>query len=132
MLKVYEKQICLIIAFVMFFAGMCLDIPEADASFCCTNNEEASAYVFEEESSVLTEASVCTLSMIYNGTASLCRGLSNSLLRGHGGTVILLSIVGFFLQYLFYYQSEECKEDGQLLLCRSVAVKYIHQKDGEK
>lgn len=132
MLKKFEKQICFIIVFVMFFGGMCLEVIETDSSFLCANDLYAESNAIEAESYVLEEASIFTLDMIHNGTSAICRGLGNSMMRWQGSAVLLFCIVGMFLQYLFYYQSCECKEDGQLLLCRSVAVKYIHQKDGEK
>ena len=132
MLKKFEKQICFIIAFGMFFAGMCLEVVETDSSFLCAKNTYAESSVLEAEDYLLEEMSAFTLDMMYNGTSAICRGLGQSMIRWRGSGILLFCIVGMFLQYLFYYQSTECKEDGQLLLCRSVAVKYIHQKDGEK
>ena len=132
MLKMFEKQICIIIVIAMFFVGMCLEIAETDSSFLCAKNTYVELNAMEEENDVIDSTTVCTLDMIHNGTSSICRGLGNPVMRWQGSAVVLFCIVGMFLQYLFYYQSCECKEDGQLLLCRSVAVKYIHQQDGEK
>lgn len=130
MIKKFEKHICLIVVIAMFFIGMCLENAETDSSFLCTRNIESDA--IEAENYVMDTTTVCTLDMIHNGTSSICRVLGSPMMRWQGSAILLFCIVGMFLQYLFYYQSCECKEDGQLLLCRSVAVKYIHQKDGEK
>ena len=132
MLKKYEKQICLIIVIAMFFAGRCFEMLETDSSFLCAKNAYVSSDAIEADSYVVESTAICPLNMIYNGTTTICRNLGNSVMRWQGSAVLLFCIVGMFSQYLFYYQSCECKEDGQLLLCRSVAVKYIHQKDGEK
>ena len=132
MLKKYEKLICLIIVIGMFFTGMCLEMVQTDSSFLCAKNMDAEASLIEADSLLMDEESVFTLDMIHNSTSAICRGMSNASIKWQGSAVLLFSIVGMFLQYLCYYQSCECKEDGQLLLCRSVAVKYIHQKDGEK
>lgn len=132
MLKKYEKLICLIIVIGMFFTGMCLEMVQADSSFLCAKNIDAADEFIEAESLVMEDMAVFTLNMIHNSTATICRGLEHSSLRWYGSAAVLFSIVGMFLHYLFYYQSCECKEDGQLLLNRSIAVKYIHQKDGGK
>ena len=132
MLKKYEKPICLIIVIAMFFVGMCLEMAKTDSSFLCANTINMESNAIEAENYVMDKTTECTLNMIHNGTSVVCRGLGNSMMRWQGSAIMLFCIVGMFLQYLFYYQSSECKEDGQLLLCRSVAVKYIHQKDGEK
>ena len=132
MLKKQEKLICIIIVIGMFFSGMCLEFTQIDSSFLCAKDMDAEGSLLEEDSLLVSGASIFTLDMMRNSTSLICRELGNSSARHHGGIVLLFSVVGAFSQYLFFYQSCECKEDGQLLLCRSVAVKYIHQKDGEK
>ena len=124
MQKRYEKQICFIMVIVMFFVGMCLEMAETDSSFLYANLVNAEADAIEAENYVMDQETVFALDMMHNRILTICRGLGN--------TILFFSIVGISLQYLFYYQSSEIKEDGQLFLCRSVAVRYIHQKDGEK
>ena len=116
----------------MFFTGMCLEMVQTDSSFLCAKKMNAETGVLEADSLVMDEVSVFTLDMIHNSTSMIFRGMGNTMIKWQGSAVLLFSIVGTFLQYLFYYQSCECKEDGQLLLNRSIAVKYIHQKDGGK
>ncbi len=128
-----EKRICFALAIIMFFVGMCLEITEIDSSFLYANTMVAHPEVIEVEDYVMDETAGCTLNMISNNTVSICRSLNNSMTRLQGaGVLMLFCFVGMALQYLFIYQSAECKEDAQLLLCRFVAVRYIHQQDGEK
>lgn len=129
MLKTKERIICYMVAVIMFFMGMCLETTKADSSFSCATN--ATATTLSSVDYISADVDNCTLDMLNKPTLSIRGNMSSSISRWQG-RMVLFFVVGLGLQYLFYYQSEECKEDGQLLLCRSVAVNYIHQKDGEK
>ena len=131
MMKTKERFICCAVAAIMFFIGMCLDTTKIDSSFSYMMLD-ASAETINSVDYLTDDVDACTLDMLAKGTMSIRGNVFGSMNKWQNRAVLLLLVVGSALQYLFYYQSEECKEDGQLLLCRSVAVNYIHQKDGEK
>lgn len=130
MLKKFEKQICMIIAVTMFFTGMCLEM--ADSSFDVANRDAVADSAIVAENYVLDVSVPCTMDMIRSRISGICKIFENSVTSRQQNVTVVFCIVGMFLQYLFYYQSCESKEDAQLFLCRFVAVRYIHQKDGEK
>ena len=131
MLKMKEKIICCILAGIMFFMGMCLDTVEADSSFSCSTKGISDATISSVDY-IVDDVETCTPDMLNKSTISIRGNAANAVNKWQSRAVLLFFIAGISLQYLFYYQSSECKEDGQLLLCRSVAINYIHQKDGEK
>lgn len=131
MFKINERIICCMLTAIMFFVGMCLEICETDSSFSYKDSMHLEEIV-SCENYVVEDVEACTLDMLNQGFVSARSITVNSMSRWQSKAILLFLIVGEFLQYLFYYQSEECKEDGQLLLCRTVAVKYIHQMDGQK
>ena len=132
MMKMRERIICCGIAIIMFFLGMCLDTIETHSSFlCATIGHEHAAF-----SSVdyLTEgADSCTSEMIGKGN-------SLSTIRGDFGrtsirwdkTIVLSIVVGAILQYLLYLRSTIAGDCFEILHSDTVAVHYIHCKDGEK
>ena len=131
MLKVNEKIICCILAIIMFLTGMCLDNIEIGSSFLCQNLTRQDT-TLRSVDYILDDIGSCTLDMLNKGTISIRGTVSNSVNKWKDKSVLYALVVRTDLQELFYYQSSECKEDAQLLLCRSVAVNYIHRKDGEK
>ena len=131
MLKVNEKIICCILAIIMFLTGMCLDNIEIDSSFLCPNSTRQDTTLHSVDY-ILDDIGSCTLDMLNKGTISIRGTVSNSVNKWKDKSVLYALVVRTDLQELFYYQSSECNEDAQLLLCRSVAVNYIHRKDGEK
>lgn len=130
MLKTKERFICCLWAAIMCFVGMCLDTTETDSSFSCTTR--VSSAMMCSVDYIEDDVDTCTLDMLNKSVISIRGNIANALNKWQNRAVLLFFIAGVALQYLFFYQSAECKEDGQLLLCRSVAINYIHQKDGEK
>ena len=131
MLKTNEKIICCFLAIIMFFMGMCLETTKADSSFSCAAISLSDATISSVDY-ITDDVETCTLDMLNKSTVSVRGNMANAMNKWQSRAVLIFFIAGISLQYLFYYQSAECKEDGQLLLCRSVAINYIHQKDGEK
>ena len=124
-----EKIICCVLAMILFFLGISVEVKNADASFLHSENAAYSTRATISSTNHMEEETVCTLNMLINGSEVLRSNMSNSMVRGSYQTCLSFFIVGAFLQYLFYYQSAESKEDGQLFLCRTVVVDYIHLKD---
>lgn len=125
-----EKIICCIMAVILFFSGMCVDNSTADSSFLHASKETSSS--IRSASYIADEIASCTTDMLGKGSSTIRLTMGNQVSKGQSRTILIFSIVGAILQYLLYYQSSECREDGRLLLCRSVAVDYIHLKDGGK
>lgn len=135
-MKRNERVILCLIACILFFVGMCLDMAMTDSSLLHANDIATATislvdYIEESEE-------VCTVGMLRKETGSI-RSITDSSFRWQSKAVLLLLVVGMFLQALLgrlirarSYQRAECKEDGQLLLCRYVSISYIHQQDGEK
>ncbi len=124
-----EKIICCLIAIVLFFLGMSVDVNNADDSFLYSKNELKSAETTIRSVNHMEEETVCTLNMIANRNDVFRSNIASFMVKGQYRAILSFLIVGSFLQYLFYYQSAESKEDGQLFLCRTVVVDYIHLKD---
>lgn len=124
------KLICCILALVLCFLGFGVTMSITESSFLCAQKSG----IFTEtticsDEDIIEEICVCTVSMLYQGMESIRGNVVGTITRWQNRQFLLLFVVGWFLQYLFYYQSEECKEDGQLFLCRSAIVDYIHLKD---
>lgn len=137
MIQAKEKLICCIIAVILFFSGMCLEVIETDSFFAYGMNEtDATIYSADYIEDTLA---ICTVDMLRGGASVIRGSMSESDARWQSKVLLMSLFGGLFLQYLLgrlmqagAYQSEEFKEDGQLFLCWGVAVNYIHQKDGEK
>lgn len=125
-----EKKVCCIMAVILLLSGMCVENFNADSSFLRVSEETSST--MRSASYVADEIASCTTDMLGKGNISIRTNVSNQVNRVQSRMILLFLYVGAILQYLLYYQSSEHRENGQLSLCRSMAVDYIHQKDGEK
>ena len=105
MLKTNEKIICCIIAAILLFAGMCLELSEADSSFLCTSLKQADA-AFHSVDYLAQNTDSCTSEMIgKNNSMTALRGdLGRNGIRWDR-SVMLLAIVGAILQFLLYLRS---------------------------
>lgn len=130
MVKDKERLICCLIAVILFFMGMCIEKSITDSSFLCASNEVSST--IRSASYVADEVESCTTDMLGKGTSALRLSVGNHANRGQSKAVFIFFVVGVILQYLLYYQRAEGRDENQLVVCRSVAVDYIHQKDGGK
>lgn len=124
-----ERFICCLLAIVLLFLGISVEIRNVDASFLRAKNEIGTTETIICSADHVEEETVCTLNMLTNGNDILRGNVTSSMVRGQYRAILSFLIVGSFLQYLFYYQTAESKEDGQLFLCRTVVVDYIHLKD---
>jgi len=129
-LEMKEKIICCVIATILIFIGMYVETPAIDSSF--SNASKSTNASISSVNHIAEDVESCTVDMLRRSTSVLRGYMENSGSRWNDRANLIFLVVGLFLQYLLYYQSMECKEDGQLLLCRSVAINYIHHKDGEK
>ncbi len=128
-MKKNGKMIMCLVASILFFFGMCLEFVQIDSSFLYVNATDATVIRMVDHTIDGQEA--CILGMIKKESSTNRHNTYNHV-RWQPREVLLFLIIGVFQQYLFTYQSAECKEDGQLLLCRYVPIGYIHQQDGEK
>lgn len=125
-----EKTICFVLAAILLFLGMSVEISTTNTSFSrVTNMENTTESMIRSAGSVVDGETVCTLNMLTNGSDFLRANMSSTITKGQYRAILSFLTVGSFLQYLFYYQTAESKEDGQLFLCRTVVVDYIHLKD---
>lgn len=124
-LEMKERIICCIIAAILFFLGIGMEPSVSNSSILRANESETIRSVEH----IVNEAEVCPPSMLTNGATSIQRSLSIVGSRWQDRTLPIILFVGVCLQYLLCYQSEQCREDGQLFLCRSMVVDYIHLKD---
>lgn len=132
MLKINEKLIYCILAAIMLFIGICQDTTETDSLFLCANLEYANVAISSVD--YLGEnTEPCTSEMIgkNNSMTSLRGELGRSVVRWDRN-VMLFAIVGAILQYLLYLRSTSKGEYYEILHSGTVAVDYIHHKDGEK
>lgn len=124
------KLICCILASILWFLGFGVVLSTTESSFLFADNISSSTEnTIRSDEQVVGETRVCTLSMLHQNMEILRGNTIDSMTRWKNREFLLFLVVGWFLQYLFYYQSEESKEDGQLFLCRSAIVDYIHLKD---
>lgn len=127
--KVSGKIICCLIAVIVLFLGIGAEVSATDSSFSRAINETSTTnQTLRSTEGILDEAPICTLSMLQDGMRGIHGNMTSVMNRWQDRTIVLFLVVGSFLQFLFY-QSTESKEDGQLFLCRSVIVDYIHLKD---
>lgn len=123
------KGLCCFLAVILLFLGMSVEVKNTNSSFLCSKTVIGGSRVTISMTDYMEEEPLCTLNMLTNGSEIFRSNISNSMVRGSHRARLLFFIVGSFLQYLFFYQSAESKEDGQLFLCRTVVVDYIHLKD---
>ena len=119
------RYISFAIAIILLVLGIRLAMPETDSSFLCTKNT-FDVTTFQADN-LIKETPMCTVTMLNDGM-SMMRNVSTTITRWRDKAKVIFLLLGVFLQYRFY-QSTECKEDGQLFLCRTVVVDYIHLKD---
>lgn len=128
--KKWEKNICCILATILIFLGMSGEGTIADSFFSCAfniaGNTETSIYA---EDTGITVPAVCTISMLKSGSQTIRSAAGGYTYRWQNKLYFSVFCAAAYLLYRFMYQSAESKEDGQLFLCRSVIVDYIHQKD---
>ena len=129
-IKRRKRYICLVMVFILFFLGMGIDVSNTDSSFSYNSSyiNAQETYPQETEVSVFSPA-ICTLNMIRGGSQSLYNVSNSAIIRYHNKVYFSAFFLIAYLLYRSIYQSSECKEDGQLFLCRSVIIDYIHQKD---
>lgn len=130
MVKEKERIICCVIAVILFFMGMCVETSTIESSFSDASN--ATTSTIRSASFIADEEESCTTDMLGKGTSTLRLNVGNYAGKGQSKAVFIFLIVGAILQYLLYYQRAEGRDENQFVLCRSVAVDYIHQKDGGK
>lgn len=130
MVKEKQRIICFITAIILFFMGMYVESSTINSSFLHASNEAAST--IRSASYIAEEVESCTTDMLGKGTSSLRINVGTHTNRGQSKAIFIFFIVGAILQDLLYYQGTEGRDEKQLVLRRSVAVDYIHQKDGGK
>lgn len=132
MLKMNERFICCMLAAILLFMGMCLDTTETDSSFLYANAERTGEALSSVEY-IFESADSCTAEMIgKKGSMSSIRGeLSRNIMRWDR-SILLSIIVGAILQYLLYFYSTVGGRYREILRSSTVAINYIHHKDGEK
>ncbi len=146
------RIVCYIFAVILFFLGIGVEITTTNSSFLCSLNVASTTDMTSTVSAISTgvtsnamlysnnqvieEVPVCTLGMLASRTEALRGNMSISVLRKQSRGAFFILIAGIFLQYLLgrliqegSYQGTESREDGQLFLCRTVVVDYIHRKD---
>ena len=121
-----NKFICYVLAIIVLFVGIG---NTTNSSFLHAENTEcgvlASICAVEE----VEDAPICTLSMLHGRSFFQKLGAPDSMMRWQNRINHIFPIMQCFLQDLFCYQKAESKEDGQLFLCRSAIIDYIHLKD---
>lgn len=147
--KKVGRIICCIFAVILSLLGIGVELTTTNTSNLCTLNSIVSERVMMDAelgtpteariysvNQIVQESPVCTPRMLENRVELFRRNTGNSVHRGQCREAFLVLIVGMFLQYLLgrltqtdSYQIAESKEDGQLFLCRTAVVNYIHSKD---
>ncbi len=132
MLTTKDRIICCVMAVIMLWVGMCLDCFETDACFSRAANEygqctiESVAYFIDGDNS-------CTAEMMGKShSLSFIRGTLGRTTMRWDRTILLSVLVGATLQYLLYLRGTVVGEYFEILHSDTVAVNYIHCKDGEK
>lgn len=131
MLKMNERLLCCVVAVILFFIGMCLETAETDSSFLYAKTMNVESAISSVDYLVESTDS-CTTEMIgKNNTISLRGEMGRNAIRWDR-SILLSIIVGAILQYLLYLNSAVRGEKYAILHSETVAVNYIHHKDGEK
>lgn len=124
------KIICCVIALILSLIGICPENYEEDFSFLSLS-ENTSAVVYSVDY-IEDDMESCTIDMIRTNRSAIIENITKIMKRWQDRMILFFMTAAAIPLYLFYYQSTECREDSQLLLCRSVVVHYIHHKDGKK
>lgn len=125
-----ENMICCIMTVILLFSGMYVETSTIDSSFLRASNEAYSS--IRSASYITDEVEPCTTDMLGKGNSVIRLNVNSQITKGQSRVVLIFFVVGLILQYLLYYQSAEKKVEDDILLSHSVAVNYIHLKDGEK
>ena len=129
---VYRRTICCLVAVIMLFLGISAEASAIDSSFLRASNvKSATSASINAIDNIAQSEPACTIAMLQNGLNALRACVNGGFGRGQIRMASMFLMVANFLQFLVY-QETEGKEDGQLFLCRSVVVDYIHQKDNGK
>ncbi len=130
MSDVQKRILCCLTALIILFAGLPLEMEQMDSFAFCTQNS-SNSYV-EPVSYIADDEPVVTLSMLKQPVLT-SRVVEMRLATKLVTRLIFQAISMDTLRHILsFYQYEETKEDGQLFLCRCVAIDFIHLMDGEK
>lgn len=125
-----KKRICCLCATILLFLGMSVSGAIADSTFLHVHNATSVSNAFlSSAEQYIQETSVCTVDMLSRSFQNASINRNASIGKGQHRLCLSAFHVANFMQYLFYYQSSELKEDGQLFNCRSLIVDYIHLRD---
>lgn len=125
-----ENIICCVMAVILLLSGMYVETATVDSSFLHTSNDAFSS--IRSASYITDEVEPCTTDMLGKGNSGIRLNVNNQVTRGQSRVILIFYVVGIILQYLLYYQGAERMAEDEILLSHSVAVNYIHLKDGEK
>ena len=125
----YERMICCFIATIFLLMGVSAVFSVSNSFSLRTNTDNTTVMYINSVQNEVQDEAICTLSMLANNSKIIRESMSNSMMRGQYRFVLSFFLIASSVQYLFYYQSEESKEDGQLFSCRTLIVDYIHLKD---
>lgn len=125
-----KKRVCCLCATILLFLGISVSGAIADSAFLHVHNATSASNTFlSSAEQFVQETSICTVDMLSRGFQNASINRNASIGKGQHRLYLSAFHVANFMQYLFYYQSSELKEDGQLFNCRSLIVDYIHLRD---
>ena len=118
-----KRYICCLLATIILFLGICLNIMETDSFFLCDSTVSTGTQISAVDV-IIDDETPCTSEML---------GRNRSIqFRGQYRTVLLSLFVGITLQCLFLLQGTEQYEFVEMVHSDAVTIAYIHRTDGEK
>lgn len=134
--QVQRQWICCLMIAILFLAGMCVELPHADASFLCAK-EISDTYmadsVISDGMRVTSIEKVCTLDTVRNNiTTYLSGNRGKTLIRRFLRAVVILWAVVILSSVLFYAKKGVWTALGKVESSHVTIVRYIQQTDGKK
>lgn len=135
-LKVKEQIICCIMVVILFFTGMCVELPSADASFLYAKKATVSSAadsVISNRGNTTKLEPICVIEAFsHDAIISFRSNRGRTLIRRFFRNVVALVAVAILLSHLFQYGDVADLVSSRKIGSHAVIVKYIQQKDGKK
>ena len=134
-LRLREQIICCMLAVILLFTGMCVEIPHADASFLYAKEASATnptGSVIREGSAMVKLDRICTISTLKSNVTTF---LSSNRMRNpmkRIRDVSALFAAAMLLLYLFCFGRLADEVFGKLNASHDTIIRYIQQTDGKK
>lgn len=133
--KLREQFICCMLAVILFLAGMCVEVPHADASFLYAKESslaDTGGSILRDGSGVATLNNVCALSTLRREVTTVLSSNRTRSVNRRVRVVAALLTTALLLLYLLCFGRLTENVTWKLIGSRATIVRYIQETDGKK